>query len=429
MNAPVTRRSFVRRAALAAGAAFAAPSIMRAQRSANENLNIAVIGVGGRGAGNLDGVRGENLVALCDVDAHTLGATGQKFPGAKLYKDFRRMLDQKDIEAVVVSCPDHTHAACCVAAMKSGRHVYCEKPLARTVSEARIITDTARATKRVTQMGNQIHSTANYRRVVELVQSGVIGPVTEVHIWAAAIYGDKKRPAVSPPVPAHIDYELWLGPVEPRPYFAEYVPFHWRHFWAFGGGTLADFWCHYADLAHWGLGLKYPVTVEASGPAPDPEVVPVDLVVRYEYPARGQQPAVKLTWYQGSGNRPAQLTREQKEKWPSGVLFVGARGQLLADYNRWQLLPEAEFSTFSPPPPSIPNSIGHHAEWILACKSGGQAHSHFDYAGPLSEAGLLGNVAFRVGKNLDWDAAALKARNCPEADHYIQHHYRDGWKL
>lgn len=430
MNHPLNRRRFL----ATASATLAAPYFSRSQGSPNGKLNIACIGTAGRAAGNIEGVKGENIVALVDVDSANLAKAGEKFPAAKRYADFRKMLEQKDIDAVVVATPDHTHAVCAIMAMRSGRHVYCEKPLARTISEVRAMSDTAVQTKRITQMGNQIHShpANNYRRCVELVQSGAIGAVKEVHVWAGAIYGNKAVVANPPPPPGTLDYDLWLGPVQYVSYRPEYVPFHWRHFWHFGGGTLADFWCHFGDLAHWALDLKYPLTVEAEGPKVDPELVPVDLKVRYEYPARGQQPPVKLTWYQGK-YRPEQELGPLLDKWRGGgVLFVGDKGRLLANYTQRLLLPEDKYVNFTPPTPFVPDAKGNnwqHEQWIQAIKTGGKAECDFAYGGPLSEAGLLGNVAFRVGKKLVWDAKTLKAKGCPEADQFIQHQYREGWKL
>ncbi len=439
-----TRRSFLAQSALATAAFHVLPKGRSWAQSPNNKLNIACIGTAGRAAGDIEGVKGENIVALCDVDALALAKKGEQFPAARRYADFRRMLEQKDIDAVVCGTPDHTHAVCCVAAMRSGRHVYCEKPLTRTVSEARIVADTAKKTKRITQMGNQIHSHPgnNYRRVVELIQTKAIGEVGEVQVWAGAIYGDKKVMDNPPPPPPHLDFDLWLGPVEYMSYRPEYVPVHWRHFWHFGGGTLADFWCHFSDLAHWSLNLRYPLTVEAESPGkPDPELVPIKLIVRYTYPERKDAssllsgPALKLTWYQG-GQKPAELNRfvapDVAAKWNSGVLFIGSKGALLADYTRRMLLPEKDFAGFTPPPKFVPDAQGgnwHHEQWIQAIKNGTRAECDFDYAGPLTEAGLLGNVAYRVGKKLDWDAKNLKARGCPEADQFIQHKYREGWKI
>jgi predicted dehydrogenase len=364
------------------------------------------------------------------VDDQLLAAEAQRFPQAKTYNDFRRMLDQPGIDAVVVAIPDHCHAVAAVAALRSGRHVYCEKPLARTVSEVRIITETARKQKRVTQMGTQIHAGNNYRRVVELVQSGAIGKVSEVHVWVNTVYGGQERPKDTPQVPSNLHYDLWLGPVEPRPYSPEYVPFKWRNWWAFGGGSLADMGCHYMDLPHWALGLKYPSSVEAlDGPPVHPESTPPWLIVRYQYPAHGEQPPVQLTWHHGAGKQPSLLTAEQAAKWKTGVLFVGEKGMLLSNYDHHALLPEKEFEGFVPPTPSIKDSIGHHKEWIRACKAGGETTCQFDYSGPLSEAVLLGNVAYRTGKKLEWDPVYLRATNAKEAEQFIQHHYREGWGI
>jgi hypothetical protein len=428
----MNRRQFLQQTAIAAsGICWTACQTQPAARkfSANDRLNIGVIGVSNRGAADLQGVAGENIVALCDVNETVLGPAARKFPQAKTYIDFRRMLDQRDIEAVVVATPDHVHAVAAVMALKSGRHVYCEKPLSRTVSEARVVTETARRCHRVTQLGTQIHADANYRRVVELIQRDVIGPVREVHVWVAATYGGMERPKETPPVPAGLNWDLWIGPAEYRPYHPDYTPGKWRKWWAFGGGTMADFGCHYMDLPFWALDLKYPLTVEpVDGPPVHPESVPPWLIVRYQFPARGAKPPVQLTWYHGT-KQPSQLTEAQAKSFRSGVLFVGEQKSLLADYSRRVLLPEKSFVGFQAPAPFIPDSIGHHKEWIQACKTGGTTTCNFDYSGPLTETALLGNVAFRTGRKLEWDPARLKAKGCPAADQYLQHHYRAGWKL
>jgi len=257
----VSRRQFLSRASAGAGLLILSGTRGFGRISPNEKLNIGVIGVAGRGGDDLAEVSAENIVALCDIDDHNLAAAAKKYPGAKTYNDFRQLIDQKDLDAVVVGTPDHAHAVQAVAALRSGRHLYCEKPLARTISEARIITDTARKMNRVTQLGTQIHAGGNYRRVVELVRSGAIGQVAEVHVWVNSSYGGKERPTSTPLVPPHIHYDLWLGPVPERPYSPEYLPFHWRDWWAFGGGSLADFGCHFMDLPFWALDLKYPRAV------------------------------------------------------------------------------------------------------------------------------------------------------------------------
>src|SRR2546426_797036 len=365
MNRSLNRRQFIRQTTTAAAGAWLASRPIQARKiSPNERLNIAMIGVANRAGDDLKEVSSENIVALCDVDETYLAAAAQKFPQARTYHDFRRLLDQKDIDGVVIATPDHTHAVAAVAALRSGRHVYCEKPLARTISETRIIAEASRKHERITQIGTQIHAGSNYRRVVELVQSGAIGAVREVHVWVGATYGGMDRPKDTPPVPSHLHYDLWLGPVEFRPYSAEYVPFKWRNWWAFGGGALADFGCHYMDLPYWALGLGHPLSAEVvDGPPVHPESTPPWLMVRYEYPARGEQPPVPLTWYHG-GKQPPLLAGDLAVKWKSGVLFVGAKGMLLSDYGRHVLLPERQFEGFVPPAPFIKESIGHHKEWI-----------------------------------------------------------------
>ena len=420
--------------AAAAGLSLLRPGRGWAKISANEKLNIGVIGVHNRAAEDLNGVSSQNIVALCDVDDRFLAEAATKFPSATTYTDFRKMLDRNDLDAVVVGTPDHTHAVATMAALKSGRHVYCEKPLAHSIAEVRAVTNEAVKRKLVTQMGTQIHAGSNYRRVVELLQSGAIGPVTEVHVWVNAHYGDVPIPTGAPPVPAYLHYDNWLGPVDFRPYEPDYVPFNWRNFWAFGGGSLADMGCHHIDLSHWALDLHHPISVEAEGPALNAETTPPWLIVRYEYPARQpapgtiEKPPVKLTWYHG-GKRPPHFDENLLPKWGDGSLFIGNKGMLLAGYDRHKLLPEKDFAEFVAPPKSIPNSIGHHNEWIEACKGRGTTTCRFDYSGPLTEAVLLGNVAYRTGRKLQWDSKPMRAIHCREADKFIQYHYRKGWSL
>lgn len=407
--------------------------------TANHRLNVAIIGVANRGGENLRGLLRENvnLAAFCDVDSNSLATAKQmlaKFrpnaPEPKTFADFREMLELKGLDAVLVSTPDHVHAVAAMGAMQKGLHVYCEKPLAHKVSEVRALTEAARRLKRVTQMGIQIHEGNNYRRVVELVKGGVIGAVREVHVWVQVVYGGKEMPKEFPPVPPNLNYDLWLGPIDGPPYSPEWVPFKWRNWWAFGGGTMTDFGCHYMDLPHWALDLTHPKSVEVvDGPPLHPHSVPHWLIVRYQHPARGAQPPVTLTWYQGKDRRPERLTDQQYQKWKSGVLFVGEKGEIISNYSYHELWPEQKFAGFQRPAPTIPNSKGHYREWIEAIQNGGQTTCHFDYSGPLSETALLGNVAFRAGKKLEWDWKTLKAANCPEADQFIQHKYRAGWRL
>ncbi len=446
MKPNLTRREFIRRASLAtAGVFYLSRNLSLGRISANEKLNIGVIGVAHQGNYDMSNVAGENIVALCDVDENYLAAAKQKYPGAKTYSDFRRLLEQKGIDAVVIATPDHTHAVAAVAALQSGRHVYCEKPLTRTISECRIVTNLARKKKLITQIGTQIHSGNNYHQVVEKIQKGEVGAVSEVHVWVSATYGGKDAPKDTPPIPKGLNYDLWLGPVQERPYHPDYVPFNWRNWWAFGGGALADFGCHFMDLPHWALGLQYPLSAEAEGPPIHHDSAPPWLIVRYEYPApigradlrvgqdaRQRVPTnnknLKLTWYHG-GKKPAFLPPEISGKWDSGVLFVGSKGMLLSNYMRHCVMREKDFKDYSEPP-QIPSDFSqHHKEWIQCVKSGKHAASDFSYSGPLTEAALLGNVAYRAGKRIEWDSKNLRARNCAEAERFIHHHYRKGWKI
>jgi len=434
----VTRRQFLGRSAAAGAAASFAVPMLAQGGSPNEKLNIAVIGVAGRGAAQLGAAGRENVVALCDVDSKRLGAASQKYPKAKTYADFRKLLDEKskEIDAVTVSTPDHTHAPASAMAMRLGKHCYCEKPLTHTVHEARVLAEIAKEKKLVTQLGTQIHAGANYRRVVELVQSGAIGTVGEVHVWLGANFKGPAKPTNmdqpdaptdKPPVPENLNWDLWLGPAPYRPYNPAYAPFRWRYWWAFGNGSLGDFFCHFCDLAFWALKLRHPTTVEAEGPV-HPESTARWTIAHQHYPARGDLPPVELTWYHGGGY-PAWAPEKKVPPYPSAVLFVGSEGMLISDYGKHALLPESKYAAFKPPEPTIPASIGHHQEWMAACKTGGPTTCNFDYSGALTEAALLCNVALRTGKKLQWDAAALKAVNCPEADRYLRRAYRPGWTL
>ena len=417
--------------AAAAAVTIGRPSWARVCRA--DKLRIAVVGTANQAGWNLSQIEQEQIVAICDVDANYLEQAGAKYKEAKRFRDFREMIGAPlDIDAVLVAAPDHIHAPAAAMALRVGKHVYCEKPLAHTVEEVRVLAKLAAEKKLVTQMGTQIHAEPNYRRVVELVRSGIIGKIREVHVWcgkswAAGRYTDGKE------VPAHLDWNLWLGPAPEHAYSDGIHPGNWRKFWAYGTGTLGDMACHHMDLPHWALELDHPATVEAEGPTVDAIGTPAWLIVRYEHPAKGDRPAVKLTWWDG-GKRPEVLVKVKNADgtplaWGDGNLFVGETGMIIADYGAHKLIRDGVVADFTPPKPTIPDSIGHHKEWIAACKTGSPTTCNFAYSGALSEAVLLGNVAYRVGKKFQWDAAALKAVNAREADTFIRHQYRSGWVL
>ena len=444
-NSAVTRRHFIQLAGAAGAGVLGFPAIVRSQ-SPNSRLNIAVIGVGGRGGSNLAGVSSENIVALCDVNAANLKVAAAKHPGAKQFRDFRKMYDalkDSEFDAVVVSTTEHTHAFATLPALKRKKHVYCEKPLTRDVHEARIITEAAKAAGVATQMGTQIHAGTNYRRVVELIQSGAIGPVREAHVWVDRTWGwqspedakkfdrvsTQERPKETEPVPPELDWDLWIGPAPFRPFNSIYIPGNkWYRWWDFGNGTMSDLGSHYNDLPFWALNLDAPQTIEGDGPPPHPEIAPATMSATYQYGARGNRPPVKLVWYQGQMKPPA--WNEQKiPQWKSGHLFIGDKGMLLSDYGKYVLLPEKQFAGFTPPPKTIPDSLGHHQEWLHACKTGAPTTCHFGYSGPLTEANHLGNVAYRAGKKIEWNAKTMRIKNAPDAERFLRRTYRDGWKL
>jgi predicted dehydrogenase len=407
--------------------------------TANERLHLGVVGVTNQGEHDWTSLvaGGAEVVAYADVDERLIGKIKERFPNAAYHVDFRKMFDAKGLDAVLVATPDHIHVHATLAALKAGLHVFCEKPLTHSVHEARLVAETAKKHNRVTQMGTQIHAGDNYRRVVELIQTGAIGPVREVHVWCARSYGAGiERPKESEPVPPGFHWDLWLGPAPDRPFHhgpnkkgrGTYHPFNWRSFWDFGGGTLNDMACHHVDLPFWALKLRYPTKVTAHGTPLNPDVAAVALTVEYEFAARGDLPPVKLTWYDG-GRRPRHFAEGKLPQWGDGSLFVGEKGMLLAGYSDHKLLPEKDFEGFKRPKPFIKNSIGHYKEFVEACKNGGPTTCSFDYSGALTECVLLGNVSYRVGKSLDWDPKNLKATNCPEAERFIHKEYRAGWAL
>ena len=436
--AGISRRQFVSAAAATAATfAFVPRHVLGGQGNTppSEKLNVAAIGAGGMGSGNTNAcaAAGANIVALCDVDWDRASDTFKRFPNAKQYKDFRKMLDnEKSIEAVIVATPDHFHAVAAMAAMRRGKHVYVQKPLTRLVGEARALTEAARKYKVVTQMGNQGHSGDGVRDICEWIWAGVIGDVEEVHAWTNRPVWPQgiDRPSEVHEVPGTLDWDLWIGPSPMRPFNRCYLPFNWRGWWDFGGGALADMACHVLD----------PVFVEASCTPVNNETFPLGSIVRYQFPAREGMPAVKVNWYDGGLKpaRPKELEAARPlDQASSNVLFMGTKGVLrCGEYgDNPQLLPYdrmREFAKNKPAQTLKRITTSHEGNWIEACKTGGKATSDFEYSGPLTEMVTMGKLPIRpenVGKRLEWDGENMKVTNDAKADEYVHPHYRDGWSL
>lgn len=421
MTRPLNRRSFV----LASAAGATAISLSRAA-DANSRVRVGVIGVAGRGASNLAGISsaGARVAALCDVDEARAGQARKQFPEARFSQDFRTILDRKDIDAVVVSTPDHTHFPAAALALDAGLHVYCEKPLAHTVTEARILNNLAKAKKRVTQMGTQVHSENNYRRVVELIRAGAIGAVKEAHVWCAKSWGGTgSRPMETPEIPKGLDYDLWIGPAPMRPYHKAHHAFEWRRWWDFGTGTLGDMGCHYLDLAFWALNLDHPNHVSATGNPVNEEMAATELTATWKFPKRGDRAPVNLSWYDG-GRKPKV---EGLLPWGDGVLFVGEKGMLQSNYGQHAFIGiKAEEAKKGLRIEPIAPSPGHYVEFVKGIQGEGKPLCSFDYSGLLSEMVLLGVVAYRAGAPFNWDGKGFRADN-PKAAALLTKKYREPW--
>ncbi|MEO6435056.1 MAG: Gfo/Idh/MocA family oxidoreductase [Tepidisphaeraceae bacterium] len=438
MSNPITRRRFLSTTAATVATASALPALAAdapapAATAPVKKLNIGIVGVGGRGFDHVREIKpieNARVVALCDVDSGRLANAAGTIEHAAHFVDFRDMLKMSNLDAVVVATPDHTHAVATAAALRAGKHVYCEKPLTHTVREARAIAKLAEATKLVTQLGIQVHSMENYRRVVELVQAGAIGAVREVHIW-----NNRTNRAVSAsevPPPVSLNYDLWLGPVSQRPFNPDYHPYNWRRWWAFGSGMLGDIGCHLMDVAFWALDLGSPTRVQADGSPRDENITTEWIIAQYDFPARGDHPAVKLTWYDPPKTPPMLSSWNLDPKHAGeGVMFIGDAGMLYTNYTQHALLPAEKFADFKAPAKSIVSSPGHQREWVNACLKNDPRGTTcpFSYGGLLSETALLGTLAFRAGKPLDWDAKSMRFTNAPEADRLLGDEYRAGWVL
>lgn len=449
----MNRRTFMKNT-MTASAFMIVPAHVLAGRghtAPSDKLNIAGIGVGGQGGADLRQLASENIVALCDVDWKQAAETFEKHPKAVKYKDYRVMLDkQKDIDAVVVATPDHVHAVATMAAIKRGKHVYTEKPLTYTIHETRELVKAAREAGVATQMGNQGHAMEEARLLCEWIWDGAIGEIREVHAWTPHPVWPQgmRRPTDTPPVPEYMDWDLWIGPAPYRPYNPAYAPMFWRGWWDFGTGGLGDMGCHIFDPIKWALKLGQPESVEASHSClidgsnslnwdkpPNTESYPRASIVYYHFPAREGLPPLKLTWYDGGlmPETPEELEpgRNMGDQF-GGVLYIGSKGKILTGSHGARgvrIIPEKAMQAYKRPDKTLPRSIGHHQEWVNACKGGEPAKSNFDYAGPLTETVLLGNIALRTGKKLLWDSEAFHFTNNDEANQYLYREYRDGWSL
>jgi len=472
-----TRRQFlyttaIAGAALATGCASAKPRRL----SSADKLNIGVVGAGGKGSSDTDHCASENIVALCDVDSSRAASQLKKYPKAKYYQDWRVMLEkEKGLDAVIVSTPDHTHAAIAAAAMRMGKHIYCQKPLVQTVYEARLLRKLAKDYGVVTQMGNQGSAEDGLRRAVEVVQAGVIGPVREVHVWSNRPVWPQgmDRPPGSDPVPSTLDWDLWLGPAPVRPYKATrggsdreavYCPFAWRGWQEFGTGALGDMACHTANMPFRALKLGYPTEIEAESSGMNKESYPLKSKIRFQFPAREGFAPVTFWWYDGGnpkpdnpythdGNNkpPKEVTAEIEEMMGqvpgSGCVLIGDKGKIFSpdDYGarfflklkgEKELVDGKNSEIVKAVPQTIPRNafkgdadLRQHLEWIAACKGGPTPYSNFDIAAYLTEIILLGCVALRTGKKLEWDGPNMKATNAPEAAQFVKRNYRKGWAV
>lgn len=436
MSVKISRRDLLKGAAVGGFSfMFLRDSRMAFGSEANSKLNIGIIGCGGKGRGNLDACAGENIIALCDVDANRITEVAERFPNAKHFSDYRVMLDKmgSKLDAVVVSTPDHNHAPASVMAMKMGKHIYCEKPLTRTIHEARMMRDLAKANNLATQMGNQGVSGGAFREALEVLRSGAIGQVYEIHAWSDRPIWPQgiNRPKETPEVPKELDWNAWLGPAPVRPYNPAYHPFAWRGWVDFGTGALGDMGCHLMSMAFMAFDLRNPISVVAEAHEATSETFPKSSIVSYSFPARGELRACKLKWYDG-GLKPSKDLLDGRDLPGNGMIFVGEKGIFYspdAYGNGYELLPKDRFVDFKKPEPTIPRSPGHHAEWIIACKGGAPTFSNFDTAAGLTETVLLGNLAILTGETIYWDAKEMRAINCSKAGCYVQTDYRKGWKL
>jgi len=494
-----TRRHFFYGTLLAgavpAGGFGSTPSLKTlGYKSPGEKLNIASIGAGGKAASDIRScAQTENIVALCDVDDKQAAATYKRFDKATRYRDFRRMLDKegKSIDAVIVTIPDFMHATAATWCMERGKHVYVQKPLTRTIWEARWLADAAAKYKVATQMGNQGYSVEGTRQLAEMIWAGDIGNVTEVHAWTDRPMWPQGLTAIPPesPVPATLDWDLWLGIAGTRPYTSGgegyptkygdfYQPFNWRGFYDFGCGALGDMACHILGAANLALQLAAPVSVECiRKEGASTFMFPKRSTIRFDFPARGSMPPVKVFWYDGCTETPKlagvpegeilgdlpdkprprdedsengqrrperspyqgdvftwtdfEAVRQQPLPKPNGSLFVGDKGMITTGTygDNTRFIPVEKMREYRFPAPFLTRSPGHYRDWIRAAKGGEAACSNFSVAGPMTEWVLLGTIALRFEGKLEWDSARMRVTNNPEANKLLKPVFRKGWSL
>jgi predicted dehydrogenase len=442
----IPRRQFLGAAGTALATVTIVPRLVVARSGAtppSEKLNIAGVGVGGMGRGDLEAVSSQNIVALCDVDMNRAADTFKRFPHAKIYRDFRKMFDEmeKQIDAVVAPTPDHTHAVAAMAALRRGKHVYCEKPLAHSVHEVRQLMKAAQENKVVTQLGNQGHSFETILQFCEWLWDGAIGNVHTIHAGCAAVNSGLDQLArlkETRPVPATLDWDLWLGPAQQRAYHPAYLPASWRGWVPFGNGTVGDWTCHVIDPVFWALDLGAPRTIEARVKDYDPktqgDAYPKGEIITFEFAANGKRGPVTLVWHSGTEKipRPKDLEPERKAV-DTGAVVYGDKGTIMYGSHGAggvRIIPETKMKAYQLPAKTIPRVPGHHKDWLQAITTGTKAGSDFSYGGPLTEIALLGVIAVKLaGKKLEWDAQKMRFPNCPEADELINPPYRIGWTL
>jgi predicted dehydrogenase len=444
------RRTFLKTSAAAFGFHFIPRHVLGGEGKLppSSKLNLAAIGAGGQAAGDLSNMTSENIVALCDVDDRHAADMFKRFPQAKRYRDFRKMLDEQaaKLDCVLVGTPDHTHAVAAMATMNYGKHVYCEKPLAHSVAEVRAMREAARSRKLITQVGNQGHSFDSIRVFCEWIWDGAIGNVTEVHAGCDAfsdIYCQVRNLATvakaRPAVPKELDWDLWQGPAAVRPYNPAYSPFTWRGWTRYGTGALGDWVCHIVDPVFWALDLDMPTSIQAKtagyDPAKDADTFPAGAQVTFEFPAKGKRGPLKLVWYDGNQRipRPAEL-EAGRQVVGIGAVVIGDRGKIMYGSHGaggCRLIPETKMQAYKRPEPKIPRVRGsHQQEWLNAVREGRQADSPFEYGGRLSEIGLLGAISIRMsGQKLEYDEKAMRFTNVEEANRLLSPSYRKGWSL